>query len=70
MYQPHLTAAEFALIARVIWLFGPDDESGDGTRDELARHFADELARTHPLFDRARFIRAATTGVNSRTKEA
>lgn len=70
MFQPRMTASELGLVARTIWLFGPDEASFDPTRAALAEHFATELerAKVNSQFDRARFIRAATTGEN--TKEA
>lgn len=76
MFQPRMTASELGLIARVIHQW--DVEPTDGClspamadiRHDLAITFADalETAKVNSQFDRARFIRAATTGVN--TKEA
>ncbi len=75
MYPPKFTAPELAAIARVIYtapercdsLATLSFEKAKDVRLNLAEHFADELARTNSLFDRERFIRAATTGVNRRS---
>lgn len=61
MFPPRMAAPELALVARAIY----DAPMTDEGRAVLARHFADRLARTNGQFDRERFIRAATTGVNA-----
>lgn len=44
----------FAEIARIIALLGGEDL----TPQNVASHFADELANSNPRFDRTRFMRA------------
>lgn len=60
MFQPRLTAPEFALIARTIYEAPIPAQS----RHDLTMHFADRLAKGHPLFDRPRFVRACLNGDN------
>jgi hypothetical protein len=49
----------FATIAAIIRnRFGERQTSTEWTQDDIANAFADELARTNPRFDRARFLRA------------
>lgn len=67
-----MSRKDFEQIAHVIHLSyasGPFTAGGqvtmtirdwNGALDTLARRMADVLASTNPLFDRARFIRAAT----------
>lgn len=60
---PNFTKKDFAFIASII-----TDVAGDGSlcmdsaadRIMLAEQFADRLAETNPLFDREKFIEAAT----------
>lgn len=78
MFQPRLTAPELRLVAEIIHslpTFAVDEEDDpDGlgvSLTALIEHFADRLAATssNGLFDRERFIRAATTGDNRRRDE-
>jgi hypothetical protein len=50
----------FATIAAIIKDMTVFDNLGDGDewRKEIAYHFADELAKTNPRFDRDRFLKA------------
>jgi len=74
MYQPLMRAAELAIVARTIYEWdeplanglAADEEVMDELRRSVATTFADALAHTNTLFDRERFMRAATTGVNRR----
>lgn len=51
-----MTKKDFELIARVLF----ESDLVEDELDALARRFADALAQTNPLFNRARFIAAAT----------
>lgn len=64
MFQPRFTASELATIADAIHTFDGTTFPRGGQLRAIAEHFADRLAPTNPLFDRERFIRAATTGIN------
>lgn len=46
----------FATIAAIIRSYRPETVASEA--DAIAEHFANELARTNPRFDRARFLRA------------
>lgn len=46
----------FAMIAGILALLPQSEEN-----DEIVEHFAKELAKTNPRFDRARFLRAAAS---------
>lgn len=51
----------FATIATIISRYNDADASrfeNVADRDKIAEHFADNLARTNPKFDRERFLRA------------
>jgi hypothetical protein len=49
-----LTRGHFQVIADAIATF----ETAYDTNTELAEHFADQLSRTNPNFDRERFLTA------------
>ena len=46
----------FATVAAIIRSYHPETVASEA--DAIAEHFANELARTNPKFDRARFLRA------------
>lgn len=46
----------FATVAAIIRTM--PEIPGDGTRERVAEHFANELVRTNPRFDRGRFLKA------------
>ena len=75
MYQPLLRAGELAIVAKAIYsldhddLMAYDEDVADAIKVNIAHVFADALARTNRQFDRPRFLRAATTGVNRPTRE-
>ena len=69
MYQPLMRAQELAIVAKAIYSLDHNDLACDpdvlfDIHLNIAHTFADHLARTNSQFDRARFLRAATTGVN------
>lgn len=73
-FQPRMSAAELAFVAKLIHTFDDPQACGivdaDGMasiREDLARHVAVQLAKVNSYFDAERFMRAATTGVNKAT---
>lgn len=54
----NLEHRHFATIATIIKMLPVDAPDAKGFREGIARHFADELPRTNPKFDQARFLRA------------
>ena len=48
----------FELIAGIIAELNPISPAAKDYKQALVEHFIDELAKTNPLFDRARFVKA------------
>lgn len=52
----------FEMIAGIIAQLNPISPNAQGYKAALIAHFADELAKTNPLFQRDRFITDCNTG--------